>query len=469
MATVDQKDAALCGLSWASKVVCSGVHITGRDARDVFFESCCWMSASDAAMLDALGSGNPQALLEQPVEIDIDTQHQAVGLHLDGRTAWSRFNNGQGCAVSAAPDAKPFFQPTPVPINVGEPDSTPWPQGDLIDAEPDATGIDVAQVNTAIDLAFANPLQYTNAMVVLHRGELVAERYREPFDRSTQFESWSMGKSIAATLVGVAEQRGIVALDEPAGFDAWSGSEDPRAAIKVRDILNMASGLSFSGSYGPQGDLTKQAADGSFLDHIYVYAGGCDSFHFCLDKPLADEPGTAGRYRNCDPILATALVRERTVGDDVQAFLTWPQANLFDRLGMGSMVLETDPYGHFLISGHDYGCARDWARLGLLYAQRGAWGGEQVLSPGFVDFVQTPASHAWSEPNYGGFFYTNAGGQIPGLPADAYFMSGGGSQRVVVIPSLDLVIVRLGHIGGLAFGVRDTLNEAFGMIARAAA
>ncbi|MEM9169226.1 MAG: serine hydrolase [Pseudomonadota bacterium] len=465
---IDQNNPARCGLAWAAKVVASGVFVTGRDPKDVFTLSCSWMAAPDHVMKEALETKNPRLLLELPVEIDVDRDAESVRLTLNGETAYARRFGDQGCVILDHPDATPAFEPTPVvrsPITDDfEPIYAPEP-GDA-----GATGLDADAVNDAVEHAFANPMEFTNALVVAHKGKIVVERYRDPFERRTQFESWSMGKSVAASLVGVAERTGGVRLDDDDLFDRWrERADDPRRSIRVRDILNMASGLEFSGSFGKDEDHSIKSENGRFLDHIYVYGGGVDSVDFCLGKPLADPPGTAGRYRNCDPLLATAIVRERMAQGDVQAFLNWPQANLYDRIGSDGMLLETDPFGHFLISGHDYGRAMDWARLGQLYLQRGAWGDRQILNETFVDFVQTPAAEAWRHnPYYGGFFCTNATGLLPGSPPDAFWMSGGGLQRVVVIPSCDLVIVRLGHMAGLIFGVERTLNDVIARLAQAA-
>jgi CubicO group peptidase (beta-lactamase class C family) len=322
---------------------------------------------------------------------------------------------------------------------------------------------------------FGKAAQFTNAFVVLHRGAVLAERYAAPFDAQTRFESWSMGKSLAATMVGLLQARGELSLDEPAWIPQWQAAGDPRRAIRVRDLLNMASGLRFSGSYSSGEDESSKtepnpqpgATGRRFLDHIYVYAGATDSYAFCVGQPAEHAPGTVGRYRNCDPLLATALVRLRSGKPDPLAFMRWPHEALFAPLGMHGMVIEPDPAGHLLISGHVYGRARDWARLGQLYLQHGAWGGQQLLREDFTEFVQT-VSPAWQhEPHYGGFFVTNGTGVLPGLPRDAYWASGGGGQRTIIVPSLDLVVVRMGHMAGEIFGRKATMDQALGLLREA--
>ncbi|MEM1145940.1 MAG: serine hydrolase [Pseudomonadota bacterium] len=456
---IPQSDPARCGLSWATKVVASGVFITGRDPREIFNFSCNWMAASDSLMSEVLESRDPAAILELPVEISVDQAAERVTLRLNGVEAHAGRFGSQGCMVLDSPSMAPRFTPstvTPKPVvDQFEPVEVRLPD------QAGTTGVAADAVHAAIDCAFANPMHFTNAFVVVHKGQLIAERYREPYDAQTQFESWSMGKSIAATMVGIAQRQGRLHIDEADLFEEWRGEGDPRQDIRLRDILNMASGLKFSGSYGRDEDHSVKQENGEFLDHIYVYGGGTDSREFCLSKSAEDPPGTAGRYRNCDPLLATALVRDRVVDGDVHRFLGWPQAALYDRIGSAGMVLETDPFGSFLIYGHDYVRARDWARLGQLYLNRGAWGREQLLDEDFVEFVQTPAAVPWAHnPYYGGFFCTNATGLLPGVPQDAFWMSGGGRQRTLIIPSRDLVIVRMGHMAGMVFGAEQSLNQA---------
>ncbi|MEO0410564.1 MAG: serine hydrolase [Pseudomonadota bacterium] len=462
---IPQNEPELCGLAWAAKVIASGVFITGREAQDVFAFSCNWMAAPDALMKDVLETRNPQPLLSLPITIDIDREKEVVTLELYGRTAHAKRFGDQGCMVVDHPDAAPQYTPATI---------TPAPLAD--DFEPTAAQEDVVDglsadghaISKALDALFQNPMEMTNAVVVAHKGQIIAERYRDPFGPETQFENWSMGKSLAATFAGIAIRKGQLDLDEDDLFEEWHGTD--LQAITGRNILNMASGLKFTGSFGRSEDHSVKQQDGDFLDHIYVYAGGVDARAFCLSKPLEAAPGTFGKYRNCDPLLATALVRDRMVGGDVQAFLNWPQEHLFDPIGMRGMVLETDPHGLFLISGHDYGRARDWARLGQLYLNRGAWGARQLLDEDFTQFVQTPAKKAWAhDPYYGGFFPTNATGIIPGVPADAFWASGGGLQRTLIVPSKDLVIVRLGHMAGTIFGVEKTMNAAFAQICAAVA
>jgi len=147
-----------------------------------------------------------------------------------------------------------------------------------------------------------------------------------------------------------------------------------------------------------------------------------------------------------------------------ESFLTWPQRALFDRIGIRRQVLETDPYGNFLITGYDYGTARNWARIGMLYEQDGMWEGTRMLPEGWSTFVSTPAP-AWKRPEYGGFFWLNRV-KTWDLPEEAYFAAGAGGQNTWIVPSHDLVIVRMGHMRGQG-RARIVTDRALGLVMQA--
>jgi CubicO group peptidase (beta-lactamase class C family) len=464
---IPQDDPPRCGLSWAAKVVSSGVHITGRQPLEVLRASCAWMALPDDVLQRALRDKDPSAIFALKVDIELAPEGTTTLAMNDGGRrvqAHARFIPGVGSVVVPTAEAVPPVQARAAGRGGFD--------GRLTEALPPAEPMAPARqalLDEAVQLMFQRQAQFTNAFIVLHRGRMLAERYAAPFDAQTRFESWSMGKSIAASLVGRLHRRGALSLDEPAWIPQWQAAGDPRQAIRVRDLLNMASGLRFSGSYSSGEDESRKSENGRFLDHIYVYAGGVDSFAFCAAQPLEAAPGSTGRYRNCDPLLATALVRLRSGTDDPRAFAGWVQRELFHRIGAHGVVIEPDPHGHLLISGHDYGRARDWARLGQLYLQRGAWNGEQLLAEDFVQFVQTPSAAWRHDPYYGGFFITNRTGVLPTLPPDAFWMSGGGGQRVIIVPSLELVVVRMGHMAGEIFGRKATMDTALGLLRQAVA
>ena len=173
-----------------------------------------------------------------------------------------------------------------------------------------------------------------------------------------------------------------------------------------------------------------------------------------------------GRYRNSDPVLVNYLVRlaVEARGGDYHSF---PRRALFDKIGIRNMVLDTDPYGNFLLQGYEQGSGRDWARLGNLYLQDGVWNGKRILPEGFVEFVGAvaPAWKANGNPIYGGFFWVNGKGDLP-VPKASYYMAGAGGQYTHIIPSHDLVVVRLGHYRGSGPGI-GALRKAMGLLLEA--
>jgi CubicO group peptidase (beta-lactamase class C family) len=223
----------------------------------------------------------------------------------------------------------------------------------------------------------------------------------------------------------------------------------------------MSSGLRIRAPLDPDYDPA-----GPYPDHLYLYTGGVDSFHYAATRPLQWPPGTVGRYRNTDPVLVNYLVR---LGAEKRGeeYLSFPQRALFDKLGMRTVVMETDPYGNFLAQGYELASARDWARLGNLYLQDGVWKGERILPEGYVKFVSTvaPAWQADQRPVYGAFFWINGDGALP-VPREAFYMSGAGGQTTLIVPSRDLVVVRLGHYKGSEPGTAS-FNRALALLMEA--
>src|SRR3990172_3406722 len=264
-----------------------------------------------------------------------------------------------------------------------------------------------------------------------------------------------MGKSLTATLMGIMIQQVVYQLDQPSPVPEWQEEGDPRAQIRISDILRMSSGLRCRAPGEPGLDPTL-----GYLDHLYLYTGGSNSFNWAATRPQEWPPGSVGRYRNCDPVLTNYLVRLGVEGRG-EDYLSFPRRALFDKIGIRNMVVEADPYGNFLLQGYELGSGRDWARLGNLYLQDGVWNGERILPEGFVAFASTlaPAWQADGRPIYGGFVWLNGDGAFP-VPREAYYMAGAGGQTTFIIPSHDLVIVRMGHFRGDGEEMKRGLNEA---------
>jgi CubicO group peptidase (beta-lactamase class C family) len=373
----------------------------------------------------------------------IDRAARAVHVTLpNGVKRTARYLGDQGCVTLPVGKDTPAFKPVPVKSRLPDPATQPWPMGDVLPKEPLPAGLDAARIKQAVDAAF-EPEGMTAALVVTWQGRVIGERYGDGITPRTPLEGWSMGKSIIATLMGVLIKQGVYDLWQPAPIPEWRGPSDPRAKIRIADLLRMSSGLRIRAPADPDYDPS-----GPYPDHTYLYTGSVDAFRYAATRPLQWPPNTVGRYRNTDPVLVSYLVR-LGVEKRGEEYLSFPQRALFDKIGIRTMVLETDPYGNFLTQGYELGSGRDWARLANLYLQDGVWNGERLLPEGYVKFVSTPAP-AWvadQRPVYGGFFWINRDGGWP-VPRDAYYMAGSGGQTTMIIPSHDLVVVRLGHYRG---------------------
>ncbi|MEM7415420.1 MAG: serine hydrolase [Gemmatimonadota bacterium] len=346
----------------------------------------------------------------------------------------------------------PIFTPRAVVSELPPADEAPWPMGDVLPDGPLDPSINEDLLDQAAEVFFGNTEDRRAAFVVLYRGRIVKEVYGSGAHQDMQLESWSMGKSMTATLIGRLVQMGHFGIWDPAPIPQWQTTPgDPRAEIRIADLLRMSSGLRFSG-----GGSTREQMDASWIpgvaDHGMGYQAPIDIFQFSVSRDLEHAPNTVGRYRNSDPWTLGYIVR-RTVENELgEEYLTWPQRELFDKIGIRRFVAETDIYGNFILTGYNYGTARDWARFGQLYLQRGTFNGERLLPAEFVDFVSTPAP-AWEEPQYGGLFWTNhpdsdGDRAIPSLPADMYRAVGAGRQATYVIPSREMVIVVMSHRAG---------------------
>jgi CubicO group peptidase (beta-lactamase class C family) len=362
---------------------------------------------------------------------ETDKRVMVSGPGIEPRIA--KYNGDQGCSILPRRETNIHFKPVAVRPNLPDAATTPWPMGDA-----NATSAPNASVEAALDWAFQQKEHNTRAVVVVHRGKIAGERYAPGWTKDTPQISWSAGKSITAALVGIIVQRGQLKVDDLAPIKEWHKSkEDPRREIRVRDLLRMSSGLDFAnlGLSGPD-SFTRDNK------HMRIYFDGLDVFEHAVNQPQEIAPNTQFRYRNSDPLTLGRIVKEavESRGDN---YLTFPQRALFDKIGARNFVLETDAWGNFIMTGFDYGAARDWARFGLLHLWDGAWQGERILPDDWLEFISTPAP-ADKNKGYGGLWWLNRGGQWKGVPEDAIRASGHMGQYTMVIPSRDVVIVRLG-------------------------
>jgi len=440
-------DALAHHAAGCAKVMCSAVFVTGLEL-DFAWDNVGYFTCPL----------EERRKLGRPV---VDSERRSVRVALpDGIVRQALYVGDQGCVALPTGRDAPFFTPIRVASGLPDPAKEPWPMGDLLPQTPLPRELDATTVERALDAAF-DPAAMTAALVVTWKGRIIAERYGAGITARTPLESWSMGKSLTATLMGILIRQGAYALLQPAPIPQWQGPGDPRARIRIADLLRMSSGLRIRAPQDPDFDAAR-----GYPDHVYLYTGTIDSFEYAATRPQQWPPDTVGRYRNTDPVLINSLIR-RAVEGRSEEYLSFPRRALFDRIGIRTMVMETDPHGNFLTQGYELASARDWARLANLYLQDGIWNGERILPDGFVRFVSTvaPAWQADGRPIYGGFFWINGDRAFP-VPQDAYYMSGAGGQTTLIVPSHELVVARLGHYKGEA-AADGALSRALALLMQA--
>jgi CubicO group peptidase (beta-lactamase class C family) len=291
----------------------------------------------------------------------------------------------------------------------------------------------------ALDHAFAEPAgrppRGTKAVVVLHDGRVVAERYAPGYGIDTPLLGWSMTKSVVNALVGILVRQGRLSVAGPAPVPAWRDPSDPRHAITVEQLMRMTSGLAL--------DETNTGFDPSSR----MLSTEPDMAGFAESASLVAPPGTRYHYSSPSTLILSRIVRDAAGGraEDVRRFAS---RELFDPLGMRAVTLEFDAAGTPVGSSYMYATARDWARFGLLYANDGVSGGRRILPEGWIRYSASPTPG--SRDGYAAGFFTNRGesdfGRLRvhgGMPADSFFASGTQGQRIVIAPAEQLVVVRL--------------------------
>lgn len=402
-------------------MACSAVFVAGRALEDVKVDELGGLPAA------AAGAGDPVVdRVNRSVSVAYGAaQVPRVAVHREGR----------GCTMLPAGARVEQAQAVPNPeVRRSAIDAirSPWPDPDLVSDASDALA---AIVEAAFDGRTYGESTKTIGVAVVHRGRLVAERYRAGFGPHTPYRTWSTAKMLTNALVGILVGRGMLDLDAPAPIPEWGAGGDPRGKITVAHLLHMSSGLERKGA-------------GSYP----VYYDGADAVQEITAAQLETDPGTRWSYANRDTLLLVRAMR-KVLGDE--AYWRFPIRELLDRIGMHSTVPETDAHGNYVLSSQVFSTPRDLARLGLLYLNDGMWEGERILPEGWVDFSTRPAPAR--RRGIGGLLaygiqgFIGYGAQvwlydpIPGVIAHhAYSGIGHRGQYVTVVPSHELVVVRTG-------------------------
>ncbi len=388
------------GSGYAAKIVCSNVFIANRNADEVLAQ-------------DVQAPGHPLLRL---MRIAVDREEKHVTAALLGFIAPSEavYREGMGCAI--VPAGMVLTAVNATKPAVASSTEVLWPEGEKTES-------DESLVSLLSDAALIGPGM--RAVVIVKDGNVAAEVYGEGFSEDTPLLGWSMTKTVNAAIIGRLIMANRISVNEKGLFPQWQN--DGRADIRIADLLAMESGLAFNENYGTVADVTRML----FLEP--------DMAHFVAGAPLEAVIGSHFSYSSGTSVLLSRIWMDR-IGNGVDA-LDYPQRALFDPLGMTSAVMETDAAGTFVGSSYMYATARDWARFGLFLAHDGVWQGERLLPEGFVREMHTPNGSSDGR-------YSKIQTWLPkseaNLPSDAFVISGHDGQTIFVIPSLDLVIVRLG-------------------------
>jgi CubicO group peptidase (beta-lactamase class C family) len=411
---------------FTSHQLCSAVFVAGLDPT-VFYNE---------AIKPKLG---PVGAL---LRYDVDRQRQEVRVNLAGIVHSRAVYDGSfGCRVQHAEREVRFSG------------------GECRDREPRAVspssiagpGI-VAPINhglsEALDHAFAEsesgPRRFTKAVVVLHRGRVIGERYASGVTPATPLIGWSMTKSVTNALLGILVREGKLDMQRPAPIAEWSAPGDPRGSITSDQLLRMVSGIGC-------GQSLKTGFTTIFDADTQMEYDMADQSAYAANTGLRAKPGSAWRYTNCNFILLSRIIRD-AAGGDANSTRKFIERELFAPLGFERATLEYDSAGVPLGTIHLWASARDWARFGLVYLRDGVTeSGQRILPEGWVEYSARLTPLSADEYGYGAGFWTQRGDSTAarvrvaaGMPPDSFMAKGSQGQYTIVVPSRDLVIVKVG-------------------------
>jgi CubicO group peptidase (beta-lactamase class C family) len=409
------RDVEAIAAGYISQTVCTNVLILGRDQAEV--------EAHDltAQQRDIATS-----------TVNDDVVETTVRIGPVSYTEYSLYRPGMGCSVLAGrslEDVRAIALEERVERQSSSSPVTPafnWEQLDSTIAN--------TFIETTDDIEKA---QNTRAVLVSYGGKLIAERYADGFDGDTPQRGMSMTKSATATLIGILVQQDRLDVNALAPIDGWSELDDGRSRVTTHHLLTMTAGFDYQ-------ENSSGAADLRNLLKTMLYSTP-DAPGFAAQTPLQGEPGNSWAYQTVHSVLLQQVARN-VIADDQQYF-RFPQRHLFDKLGMRNSFFQSDAAGTFIGGASMYASPRDWMKLGLLYLNEGVHQGERILPKGWVKYATTASEPSLKTRAYGAQIWLNTPAPyplFPGMPEDAYAFQGHFGQYVIIVPSLELVVVRMG-------------------------
>ncbi|MCD8409056.1 serine hydrolase domain-containing protein [Tenacibaculum finnmarkense] len=314
---------------------------------------------------------------------------------------------------------------TPIPKRSKPDNTTPFPYGNANQKDSIFKNINYKKLNNVIDTLF-DAKNKTRSILVIYKDQIIAEKYADGFNKNSKQLGWSMTKSIVSTIVGIMQCEGKININAANLFEEWKNDE--RKNITLHNLLQMNSGLAWKEDYNSICDATKML----FLEN--------DMTKTPLKKPLTSKPNENWNYSSGTTNLISGLIRSKF--STHQAYLDYWYSDLIDKIGMNSMLIETDMSGNFVGSSYGWATTRDWAKLGLLYLHNGQWNGKHLFDKDWVEYATTPTPT--SDKQYGAQIWLNAGGKYADAPKNMYSFNGYKGQNVFILPTENLVIVRTG-------------------------
>ncbi|MGZ2369017.1 serine hydrolase domain-containing protein [Ancylomarina sp. YFZ004] len=380
---------------YSAKDICSGIFIANRS-------------------LESLQNNDINYSFMSKTSIKVDTAEKSVTASIFGLFPRKAIYRGAlGCCITKGYNEDELKQQAfdrPIIENI--------PLGTDIDSIKGE--IDFKLLNTALDSVFERE-ERTRGVVILYKNKLIAERYGDGFNQSTPLLGWSMNKSIINAMVGIMKMQNRLDLSDKALFEEWVNDE--RKNIALNDLMHMSSGLDWDEGYGGLSDVTKM-----------LYKTGTAS-GYAMAKQFSVKPDSTWIYSSGTSNIISQYLRDKINNDE--EYHKFPYLELFKKIGASSFYYETDAEGTFVGSSFGYATTRDWAKFGLLYLNDGIANGERIFPEGWAEYSYTPAKA--SNGQYGAQFWLNADSEI-----DEFMCIGHHGQMISIIPSKDLVIVRLG-------------------------
>lgn len=322
-----------------------------------------------------------------------------------------------------------------------------WPTQGWKRKKPSETGMKEEALKKAMLYAFARTGDEkdrkgirTDGVVVIHKGYLVHEQYARNYKASTSHLSWSVSKSFVNALFGIAEQKGLLKRSDKASSYFKGLGQGEASKVTIQNLLNMASGLCWNEGY------EASPLKSTVIKMLYT-AGREDMAQFAVKQGMCFPAGTRWYYSSGSSNLLMGILREAVTPAKYEAFV-WKE--LFDRIGMKQVTWERDGSGNFVGSSYLHAPPRELAKFGYLYLNDGVWEGKRLFPKDWVAFTTT-SPRADPRGVYGAHWWLNVGRprqkigrRFPDAPADTFLASGHWGQYIFVIPSRDLVVVRVG-------------------------